>query len=220
MTDFSKILLSFFLSGFVGVFVSYFFQRKNAKSQIVYKRAERQADELKMVRDKFEQLSSERIYYARLMILSLKSNTLTELDRQSYRKAVVSWNKSLNRFFLDLNAQNLYSIALEIESSVQENFIKSHSWIRERVEKKVVSFRESDNAVEALKSLDLAYARSKEVTLRLTVVVDQRWDDVQFADTVLLSAANVKHASTMTLIFALFHKAPHRLRISRPCVDG
>lgn len=217
MFDLIKIFISFVLTGFVGVFVSYYFQRKNALSQLVFKQAERKAIELKEIRDKFEQLAGERVYRAKILIGSLSSNTVAEKDRETYRESVASWNKNLNALFFDLKAQGLYGVSLEVERNVQRNFYNSHVIIKKELEKIV---GKPENMDAALASVNAAYSNASDISDRLTAIADKRWDEIKNSDTIGLTAYNLERASTLILLVALFHKAPHSLRISRSRVDS
>lgn len=215
MFDLLKIVISFVLTGFVGVFVSYYFQRKNSLSQLSFKLAERKAGELKDIRDKFEQLSAERIYQAKNMIISIRKDTLTEKDRELYMDSVRNWNKSLNVIYFDLRSQGLYPVTLQVEE-VQVKFRSAHLEIKSEIDKKI-SLPSSLEA--AMTSIESAYARSCDISKLLTETSDFRWAEVKNVDTVELTPWNLNKASTLTLIVALFHKTPSSLRISRSRVD-
>lgn len=213
MVDFLKIFFSFFLSGVVGVSISQYFQRRSLINQLIIKVSEKKASEIKEIRDSFEQLSAERIYRAKELIDILLSRGETAEARKNYRDSVVAWNKKLNLFFLDLRAQNLYGVALDIESKVQNNFCEAHGIIKRQVDLGF-SMYEISSLRLALGRIESAYSESIKVTTKLTKVADERWENVRFAGTEGLTEWNLEYASTFQLIIAIFHKAPHSLRIS------
>jgi hypothetical protein len=216
MFDLVKIGISFILSGFVGVLVSYYFQRKNTLNQLNFKMAERKAGELKEIRDKFEKISAERIYQTRNMMDSIHVNAVTDKDREHYKESIRNWNNNLNVIYFDLQAQDLHHIALQVES-VHARFRSAHYEIDRKINAKI-SAPASLTAARA--SVDSAYAESSRVSNLLTQIADLRWSEVKDADTVNLTLANLDKASSLMLLIAIFHKSPSTLRISRSRVDS
>lgn len=223
MFDLLKIVVSFMLSGVVGVSVSQYFQKKSLINQFLLKKSEKKAGEVKDIRDSFEQLSAERIYRAKYLINALLTNNAIEDSiedaRKSYRDSVFAWNMKLNIFFLDLRVQRLYHIALMIEADVQVCFHEAHGIIREQVGRKLGGYDDSRLKL-ALSKIESAYSSSIEITKELTRIADIRWDEVRFTGTVRLNESNLEHASTIKLIIAAFHKVPLSLRISSPQDDS
>lgn len=217
MFDLIKIFISFVLTGCVGVYISYRIQKKNTHNQLRLKKAEKKADELKNTRDRFEQLSGERIYRTRGIIASIKEGTVTEKEKIDYQESVINWNKNLNTIFFDLGNQRLYRIAIIIENKVHYELANAHLEIKRETTKKIGS--QKPDLLLAEGYVNSAYASARDVTKSLTKIADERWDEIQNADSVPLSYWNAHQASTLTLIVALFHKAPHRLRVSRSRID-
>lgn len=209
--------MSFILTGCVGVYISYVIQKKNTHNQLRLKKAEKKADELKVTRDKFEQLSGERIYRTRGIISSLKEKSVTEKERIDYQESVINWNKHLNTLFFDLSNQKLYRIAIAIEKDVHNQLAEAHLQIKKEINKKLNS--STADLTIALSCVNNAYSNSREITKELTIIADERWDEIKDADSVPLSYWNTHQASTLTLIVALFHKSPHRLRVNRSRID-
>lgn len=217
MFDLIKIFFTFLLTGCVGVFISYKFQKKQLQTQLSFKKAEKKAIELKETRDRFEELSSERIYRTKTIITSLKEDTVTDKEREDYQTSVVNWNKKLNTLFFDLNSQDLYWMAIRIEDQIHNELAFAHREIKKEINKKTLPTGSDLNS--ALNAVNRAYNNAKTTTKEITTIADTRWDDIKTADSIPLSYHHLEHASTLTLLRALFHSAPHRLRISRSRFD-
>ncbi|MGL4478996.1 MAG: hypothetical protein ACRCVK_12295, partial [Aeromonas veronii] len=69
--ELANIIVSFFLTGVVGLYVSSRFQEKNFLHQIKTNRSEREIDKLREIAKSLEKMSGERIYYSRLLLDSL-----------------------------------------------------------------------------------------------------------------------------------------------------
>ena len=69
--ELANIIVSFFLTGVVGLYVSSRFQEKNFLHQIKTNRSEREIDKLREITKTLEKMSGERIYYSRLLLDSL-----------------------------------------------------------------------------------------------------------------------------------------------------
>lgn len=217
MFDLLKILITFILTGCVGVFISYKVQKKQSHNNIIIKKAEKKISELKDTRDIFEDLSSDRIYRSRITISSLKEGEISEKDRESYQLSVANWNKKLNTLFFELNSQNIYYIAIEIERDVQKYFAMAHKEIKKEINKKTIPTGADLNF--ATDCINTAYKNAKNISENITDIAEKRWDDIKNADSVPLSEFNLDKASAFTLIAALFHPTPHKLRISRSRFD-
>ncbi|WP_343550385.1 hypothetical protein [Pantoea sp.] len=213
MFDILKILITFILTGFVGVFISHKFQQKNNQNQLRIKKAEKKAAELKAIRDNFEKLSSERIYRTRQIISSINEKSLTDKEREGYQDSVIDWNKNLNAMFFDLSSHKLYEFAIRIEIDVHNELATAHLEIKKEIKnnKSVIPA----DLVMALKSTNRAYESARKVTKSLTDIADNRWDEIKDYDSEPLTYSNIHQASTITLLIALFHKSPLRLRINR-----
>ena len=218
MFDLIKIFVSFFLTGCVGVFISYHFQRKQFQTQFIFKKAEKKVSELIETRNKFEELSSDRIYRTKLILSSIEENSVTDKEREDYQNSVANWNKSINSFSFHLSSQGYYYIAIDIENEVHNELALAHACIKKILNKKTIQKREDiKTASEATKR---AFAKAKKITKHLTTVADSRWDDIKEADSIPLDYHNLEQASTLTLLRALFHLQPHRLRINRSRFDN
>lgn len=218
MFDLIKIFLTFLLTGCVGVFISYRFQKKQIQNQLFFKKAEKKAIELKETRDRFEELSSERIYRTKTIITSLKENTVTEKEREDYQSSVINWNKKLNTLFFDLSSQDLYWLAIKIEEKVHDELAFAHQEIKKEINKKTIPT--GSDLHSALNAVNRAYENARVTTKEITGIADSRWDEIKTADSVTLGYHNLEQASTLTLLRALFHSAPHRLRINRSRFDS
>jgi len=217
MFDLIKIFITFLLTGCVGVFISYRFQKKHIQTQLFFKKAEKKAIELKETLNNFENLSSERIYRTKTIITSLKEKNVTEKERDDYQTSVINWNKKLNAFFFELNNQDLYGTAIRIENLVHKELALAHKEIKKEINKKTIPTGADLDL--ALKAAERAYANASDITMWITKVTDSRWDEIKTADSVSLSYHNLEQASTLTLLRAAFHSSPHRLRISRSRFD-
>jgi hypothetical protein len=218
MFDLIKIFITFLLTGCVGVFISYRIQRKQIQTQLFFKKAEKKAIELKETRDRFEDLSGERIYRSKTIITSLKDNTITEKEREDYQLSVVNWNKKLNTLYFDLSGQQLYYLAIQIENEVHNELALAHLEIKKEINKKTVPT--GSDLDSAMRAVNRAYENARLMTKEMTFIADSRWDEIKTADSLPLSYHNLEQASTLTLIRALFHSSPHRLRINRSRFDN
>lgn len=124
MSDLAKIILTFLLTGDVGVYISFLFQKRNAQIQIYFKVYEKKATELKEVRVLFEKLSSDRLYRATSLLTSISECRITDKERDDYRNSVSEWNKSINFIFIELNNYKLFGTANRIEKLVHDRFKK------------------------------------------------------------------------------------------------
>lgn len=217
MFDLFKIFISFILTGCVGVFISYKVQQRNNQNLLRIKKAEKKASELKAVRDNFENLSSERIYRTRQIIASIREKSVTDKEREGYQDSVINWNKNLNAMFFDLSSHKLYEFAIKVENEVHNELVIAHLEIKKelKLENKIIPADIS----KALSATNRAYEAARKVTQTLTNIADERWEAIKDYDSEPLSYENVHQASTLTLLIALFHKSPLRLRISRSRLD-
>jgi hypothetical protein len=218
MFDLLKIFITFFLTGCVGVFISYRFQKKQIQAQLFFKKAEKKAIELKETRDKFEDLSSDRIYRTKSIISSIKEGSVTDKERDDYQKSVINWNKNLNALFFDLSSQGLYSLAIRIENEIHNELALAHKHIKKEFDKKTLPTG-SDLNIASI-AVKRAYKHAKNTTKEITSIADSRWDEIKDADSIPLSYHNLEQASTFTLLRAIFNPTPHRLRISRSRFDN
>ncbi|WP_156506643.1 hypothetical protein [Pantoea sp. OXWO6B1] len=222
MFDLIKIVVTFLLSGCVGVFITYRFQKKQFQNQYFFKKAEMKAIELKEVRNSFEALASERIYRSKTLINSFREGKTNDSEIESYISSVVNWNTKLNRLYFDLNSQQLSSLANVIEDSIQKEFYNAHLEIKKEIHKHKEQRTGSSGASlkTALNAINRAYEKIKNVTTQLTETSDSRWDEIKNADTISFNYHHLEYASTLTLLRALFHSSPHRLRIPRSNFDN
>jgi len=213
MSDLAKIILTFLLTGGVGVYISFLFQKRNAQIQIYFKVYEKKATELKEVRVLFEKLSSDRLYRATSLLTSISECRITDKERDDYRNSVSEWNKSINFIFIELNNYKLFGTANRIEKLVHDRFKNILSFISSCIDNKEGNcISDVNNAFYLIHELVVS---ANEISASISSKLDEYLENIANADGVPMEANNLQYASTLTLLIAIFHPHPHRLRISR-----
>ena len=102
------------------------------------------------------------------------------------------------------------NLAFELEKNVHENLFKAHRIIDNCIRKgQKVDLEGLQN------NYSLAFDGLRKISKKLMDTSDNKWSKIKNGNTEQLSQYNLNKASFVTLIFALFHKTPHSLRIYR-----
>lgn len=215
--ELANIIVSFFLTGVVGLYVSSRFQDKNFLHQIKTNRSEREIDKLREIAKSLEKMSGERIYYSRLLLDSLadkefkKDSDTLQQAREEYKKAKDNLNENLNPLFIELYSIDMYDYARDIERNIHDNFRYAHNSIY-----KLIKYGHSiDSIISGKRHLDSAFTETRRISSEIIKHSNSRWKQIMDGDTEALAEHNLTKASTWTLFRALFNKNPHALRIRR-----
>lgn len=216
MFDIFKIFITFILTGVIGALLSQKIQKKSFLHQIKITQIQKEIERIKEIANNIEKDAGMRIFYGRNLMENYISNNIEEIEksRSDYRKAVIKWNENLSSYFLELRTLGLTPLAYEFERDVHNNLFKAHKII--------------DNCVRKNKKADLddlkicyslAFDGLRKISRKLMDISDEKWSSIKHGNSEQLNQYNLDKASFVTLIFALFHKSPHSLRIHRPRND-
>lgn len=212
MFEIIKIIITFLLTGVVGALLSQRFQRKSFLHQIKINQTQKEIERIKEIASNIEKDAGMRIFYGRNLIENFVNNNTEEIEksRSDYRKSVIKWNENLTSYFLELRSLGLAHLAIDLEKNVHEYLFKAHRIIDDCIRKnKKVKF-------EDLRiNYSLAFEGLREISKALINISERKWSTIRNGNYEQLNQYNLNKASLFTLIFALFHKNPHSLRIHR-----
>lgn len=212
MFDIFKIIITFIFTGVIGTYLSHRIQKKSFLHQIKITQTQKEIERIREITNNIEKDTGMRIFHGRNLIENHISNNLGEVEksRSDYKKAVIKWNENLSSYFLELRSLGFTALAFELERNVHENLFKAHRIIDNYIRKgQVVD-------LEALQThYSLAFDGLRKISKQLMKMSDDKWSKIKNGNTEQLNQYNLKNASFVTLIFALFHKTPHSLRIYR-----
>ncbi|WP_152424640.1 hypothetical protein [Aeromonas diversa] len=215
--ELTNTILSFILTGVIGLYVSNKFQEKSFLHQIKTSRSEREIDRLVEIAKLLEKMSGERIYYSRLLLDTLASSPIKDNGelinqaRDEYKKSKDAWNENLNPLFIELYSINMYDCARDIEKNIHNNFRGAHTAIYNLV----LNGHSSNLILSGKMHLDIAFTETRRISSEIIKHSNIRWDRIMDGDTEALNALNLNKASSWTLFRALFHKNPSTLRVRR-----
>lgn len=211
LIDILKIIISFVLTGVVGVFITARVQRTNFINQTKISKAEKDLEKTKEIIKRIESLSSIRIYTAKVVTANLSEGLLLPEDdpsRIEYRKAVFEWNINLQSIFIELRGINLNYYAITLERDVQVNFKESHDLIRAKISNNSIV-----NSNEILESINIAYKETRSLSYDMLKTANEKWKKTLDGNLDNLNTYNMDRATIWTLIKALFYKDPRSLRV-------
>ena len=212
MFEIFKIIITFLLTGVVGALLSQRIQRKSFLHQIKINQTQKEIERIKEIASNIEKDAGMRIFYGRNLIENFINNNTEEIEksRLDYRKSVIKWNENLTSYFLELRSLGLAHLAIDLEKNVHHYLFKAHRIIDDciRKNKKV--------KLEDLRiNYSLAFDGLREISKALINISDKKWSTIRNGNCEKLNQYNLNKAGFFTLIFALFHKNPHSLRIHR-----
>lgn len=214
LLDITKIIISFILTGIVGVFITARVQRTNFINQTKISKSEKDLEKTKEIIKKIESLSSIRSYTAKVVVGNLVDGSPeieTDKSREDYRKAVFEWNANMQSIFIELRGIDLNYFGIRLENEVQFNFKKSHDLIRAKISNN--SHVTSD---EIISTLHTVYKETRKISYDMLNTANEKWKKTLDGNHTNLDEYNIDTATSWTLIKALFHKNPRKLRVISP----
>jgi hypothetical protein len=208
--DIAKILLTFSLTIVVGGFLTHRYQRKNFIYQTKVIKTQKDIEKIKELSNRIETLAAIRMFYGRnlLDVFSHDSDSEVNIARNQYRSSVIGWNESIQQFFLELRSLGLVQLALDLERNVHNNIRAAHVLIDNHVRKKI-----QIDVRDVGEKYNLAFDGLRKISKKLVDESDSRWYLISSNNTETLNQYNLRKAHVITLIFALFHREPHLLRV-------
>ena len=215
MIEFVKYIIGLVITGFIGNKIASYFQQRSFLNQAKIKNAEIEVKKITDISFRVMQFSSKRRYTLIKLIDALLShddinnNDITAV-RKEYKDAVREWNLELSVFYMELSNVNLYSLSLELEREIHNNFREIHKEINNSIK---TSSR--NNLLTLDSNISYIYSYTKELSNQLINEAHARRDKILNGDTEELSQYNLHKASMLKLIIAIFYSDPKRLRVPR-----
>jgi hypothetical protein len=212
MFDIIKIIITFILTGVLGALLSQRIQKKNFLYQVKITKTQKESERLKELASNIEKDAGMRIFYGRNIIENFISNNKDEVEklRPDYRQSVVHWNENLSSYYIELRSLNLTHLAIDLEKNVHNNLFDVHRIIDDAIRKD-----KKLNLSKLGEKHSLAFDGLRKISKELINISDEKWSSIKNGNSEHLNQNNLHKASFYTLIFALFHKNPHFLRINR-----
>jgi hypothetical protein len=212
MFEIFKIIITFLLTGVVGALLSQRIQKKSFLHQIKINQTQKEIERIKEIASNIEKDAGMRIFYGRNLIENYINTNTEEIEkaRLDYRKSVIKWNENLSSYFLELRSLGLTHLAFDLERNVHENLFKAHRIIDDCIRK-----NRKVKLGELKTHYSLAFDGLRKISKALIEISNMKWSTIRNGNSEQLTQYNLNKANLFTLIFALFHKNPHSLRIHR-----
>lgn len=215
MIGFAKYIIGLVVTGFIGNKIASYFQQRSFLNQTKIKNAEIEVKKITDISFRVMQFSSKRRYTLIKLIEALLSygdinNNDITTARKEYKDAVREWNLELPVFYMELSNVNLYSLSLELEREIHNNFREIHKEINNSIKT-----GSRNNLLTLDSNISYIYSYTKELSNQLINEAHARRDKILNGDTEELSQYNLHKASMLKLIIAIFYSDPKRLRVPR-----
>lgn len=215
MIEFVKYIIGLVITGFIGNKIASYFQQRSFLNQAKIKNAEIEVKKITDISFRVMQFSSKRRYTLIKLIDALLShddinNNDITAARKEYKDAVREWNLELPVFYMELSNINLYSLSLELEREIHNNFREIHKEINNSIKT-----GSRNNLLTLDSNISYIYSYTKELSNQLINEAHARRDKILNGDTEELSQYNLHKASMLKLIIAIFYSDPKRLRVPR-----
>jgi hypothetical protein len=215
MIEFVKYIIGLVITGFIGNKIASYFQQRSFLNQAKIKNAEIEVKKITDISFRVMQFSSKRRYTLIKLIDALLShddinNNDITAARKEYKDAVREWNLELPVFYMELSNINLYSLSLELEREIHNNFREIHKEINNSIKT-----GSRNNLLTLDSNISYIYSCTKELSNQLINEAHARRDKILNGDTEELSQYNLHKVSMLKLIIAIFYSDPKRLRVPR-----
>jgi hypothetical protein len=178
-----------------------------------------------LLRELAEQLSKEmgaRLFHTKRLLMAIRSLSSEELEERvkKYDQSLITWNETLNSFYVRLTLYSHFYNASRLESEIQAAFASAGLKLEAQVRVRRMDRKADSSEVRVLdKELNVLQAKIFAYNRDLLKEVETQRALVYFGRTISYTIDNLSEFSNWDLIKALFVSNVDRHAITRPLIN-